>query len=166
MWGDIMADLKDMTNRRKHFNALYSYFKKDLEKLTLKELLWKVYNQACCDCGIDATEISMEELNAILETETFVDFVRECIANPSEMKKLPQNDYVKVTWECSPEDKLKCVAFPDRCDDVCSEEKRTTIVNLSKLCGIDSDKDETLDDKLLTEDEIKELARALENAEN
>lgn len=160
-----MADLKDMTERRKHFDALYNFFKKDLEKLTLKELLWKVYNQACCDCGVDADEISMEELKSIIEAEVFVDFIRDCITNPSDIKKLPQNDYVKVIWDCSPADKQKCLAWPDRCDEVCSEEKRTTVINLSKLCGIDSNKKETIDDKLLTKEEIDELAKCLEENE-
>jgi hypothetical protein len=74
---------------------------------------------------------------------------------------LPHNDYVKVTWDCTPEDRAKCIAFPDRCEDVCSAEKRTTLINLSMLCGIDSDKKETLDDKLLTEEEIDQLSKIL-----
>ena len=156
-------NLSDVAERMKHFNAFYTYLKssKDFEKLTVKDLLWKVYNQACTDCGITAVDISEEEVAKIIETETFINFISDCITNPQDAKKLPHNDYVKVTWDCTPEDRAKCIAFPDRCEDVCSAEKRTTLINLSMLCGIDSDKKETLDDKLLTEEEIDQLSKIL-----
>lgn len=157
---------------KRRFNNYYKYLKNngDFERLPLKKLLEKVYQQACIDCGAgEGKDISNEEVEKFLETQMFLDFVQDCIVHPTDAVKLPQNDFVLVHQECTPEDRAKCVAFPDRCIDVgCVAEGGgcDVLLNLSKLCGIESDKNETIDDKLLTEDEVKELARALENANN
>lgn len=156
--------VNDKTDRYRHFEAYFNYLKssKDLEKLPLKKLLYKVYEQACIDCGVTGEEISMEDAKKFLEDAVFLDFIRDCILHPSE-KPLPNNDYVKVVYQCTEEDRKNCVAWPDRCSDVgCDEEgKCSTILNLSKLCGIDSNKKEKVDEKILSEEEIKLLADAI-----
>ena len=155
----------DNIEREKHFELFWKYLKehKDFEKLSLKQLLWKVYNQACADCGQDASPITIEEAQKMVEDMMFFNFVQDCILNPSETKPVQKNDYVKVVYDCEQD---KCVAYPDRCNDVgCNGNGHTVIVNLSKLCGIDSDKEETVTDKILSSDEIKELSEALKNME-
>ncbi len=154
------------TERRKHFEAFWKYLKesKDFEKLSLRELAWKIYNQACADCGLDCSEISMEETRKIVEDTMFFDFIQDCLLNPATSNETAQNDYVKVVYECTPEDKNKCIAWPDRCDDVCHG--HTAVINLSKLCGIDSAKEETINDKILSTEEVNELSKALQEASN
>lgn len=156
-----------METKRKRFENIYRYLKqsKDFDKLSVKELMWKVYNQACVDCGEESTEISIEETKRIIEDSMFLDFVQECILNPEESQALPQNDYVRVTFPCT--DKDKCVAWPDRCSDVGGNgETCSSILNLSKLCGIESNKSEKINDKILTAAEIDALSKALKENEN
>lgn len=97
----------------------------------------------------------------------FIDFIHDCILHPSDAP-LPQNDYVRVTYKCNPEDREKCIAWPDRCEDVGGDggECCSTILNLSKLCGIDSNKSEKVDDKILTSDEITTLTNAITGVNN
>jgi len=154
-----------MSKERKQFEKFYSYLKqtKDFDKKSLKELMWSVYCQACVDCGVNSTEISNNEVLKFIEDSMFIDFVHNCILNPSD-KPLPQNDYVKVTYKCSPEDREKCIAWPDRCEDVGGDgDCCSTIINLSKLCGIESNKTENVNDKILTAEEVNELANAIAN---
>lgn len=155
-----------MNDRRRKFENLFSYLKssKDFDKLSLKEIMWRIYNQACIDCGMDSVDVPMDEVVKYLENSMFIDFIQDCLLNPSD-KPLPQNDYVKVTYKCSPEDKLNCIAWPDRCEDVGGSEdgQCSTIINISKLCGIESNKMEKVDDKILTAKEVEELANALKN---
>ena len=150
-----MAD----NERRKHFELFWRYIKssKDFENLSLKELMWKVYNQACADCGQDYSDISIEETQKIVEDAMFFNFVQECILHPQETNSIKNNDYVKVVYKCEPD---KCIAYPDRCEDVGCEEGHMAIINLSKLCGVDSEK-ESVNDKILSMDEVNELADAL-----
>ena len=147
------------TERRKHFEVFYKYLKdgKDFEKLSVRELLWKVYNQACADCGQDCSEISMEETAKIIEDEMFFEFISNCLLHPEESKPIKGNDYIKVTF-CEPD---KCLGFPDRMEEMdCEHCERTRIIDLSKLCGIKSE-EEKLKDKILSADEVKELSNIL-----
>lgn len=151
---------------KRRFNNYYKYLKNsgDFERLPLKKILEKVYQQACLDCGAgEVKDISNEEVEKFLETQMFLDFVQDCIAHPTDAVKLPQNDFVLVHHECTPEDRAKCVAFPDRCRDVgCTTEGGyDVLLNLSKLCGIESNEKEEISDKLLTQSEIDQLAEAL-----
>lgn len=161
-------NIKDKTERYHHFEAYFNYLKssKDLEKLPLKKLLYKVYEQACADCGVTGEDIPIEDTKKFIEDTLFLDFIRDCVLHPSE-KPLPNNDYVKVVYECTAEDRKNCVAWPDRCTDVgCDAEgKCSTILNLSKLCGIDSNEKEKVEEKLLSEEEIKLLAEAITGEE-
>ena len=154
-----------MSKERKRFEKFYSYLKqtKDFDKKSLKELMWGVYYQACVDCGVNSTEISNNEVLKFIEDSMFIDFVHNCILDPSD-KPLLQNDYVKVTYKCSSEDREKCIAWPDRCEDVGGDSNCcSTIINLSKLCGIESNKTENVNDKILTAEEVNELAKAIVN---
>lgn len=162
-------DATNKTERYRHFEAYFNYLKssKSLEKLPLKKLLYRVYEQACIDCGATGGEMSIEDTEKFIEDTLFLDFISDCILHPSE-KPLPNNDYVKVVYDCTEEDRKKCVAWPDRCSDVgCDEEgKCSTIINISKLCGIESNEKEKIDEKILSEEEIQLLAKALvENEE-
>ena len=151
--------MKEITERRKHFNVFYNHLKqsKDFEKLSLIELFWKVYNQACADCGAGSSEISIEETQKMIEDELFFSFISDCLLHPNNAKPIQGNDYVKVTY-CEPD---KCVGFPDRMDEMdCEHCERTKIINLSKLCGIESE-EEKINDKILTPDEVKELSKVI-----
>lgn len=144
--------------RRKHFELFYRYLEgnKDFAKLSVKELLWKVYNQACVDCGQDSSEISMQETQKLIEDELFFDFISNCLLYPEESKPIEGNDYVRVTF-CEPD---KCIGFPDRMEEMdCEHCERTRIINLSQLCGIESE-EEKLKDKILTPEEIKEISKS------
>ena len=146
------------TERRKHFEVFYKYLKdgKDFEKLSVRELLWKVYNQACADCGQDCSEISMEETQKIIEDEIFFNFISDCLLHPERSKPIKGNDYVKVTL-CEPD---KCVGFPDRIEEMdCEHCECTRIINLSRLCGVEPE--DKLENKILTADEVNQLSNIL-----
>ena len=154
----------EISEKRKRFNVFYKHLKdgKDFEKLSFIELLWKVYNQACADCGVDCSEVSMEETQKMIEDQMFFFFISDCLLHPEKSKPIQGNDYVKVTF-CEPD---KCVGFPDRIEEMdCEHCERTKIINLSQLCGIDSD-EENLKDKILTADEVNQLSRVLQEATN
>lgn len=51
-----------------------------------------------------------------------------------------------------------------RCEDVGGDgDCCSTIINLSKLCGIESNKTENVNDKILTAEEVNELANVIAN---
>jgi hypothetical protein len=156
----------EISEKRKHFEAFWKYLKnsKDFEKLSMRELAWKIYNQACADCGQGSSEVSIEETQKFIEDVLFFDFIQDCLLNPKSNSITEHNDYVKVVYECSPSDRDKCIAWPDRCDDACNG--HTAIINLSKLCGINSDNKETITDKILSTEEVNQLSKALQEAEN
>lgn len=148
-----------MENRRKRFENIFRCIKnsKDFSKMSLEEIGWKLYNQACVDCGEDSFDISIEETQKMVEDEMFFDFISECLLYPQDNKPIPGNDYVKVKF-CEPD---KCVGFPDRIDEMdCEHCEKIKIINLSKLCGVEST-EEKINDKILTSNEIKELTKIL-----
>lgn len=150
--------MNETTERKRRFNLFYKNLKesKDFEKLSVYELIWRGYNQACADCGQDCSEISIEETQKIVEDQMFFDFISDCLLHPNKSKPVQSNDYVKITY-CEPD---KCIGFPDRMEEMdCEHCEHTRIINLSKLCGVESD--EKIDDKILTPDEVKELSKAI-----
>lgn len=118
--------------------------------------------------------ISIEEVEKWLENLEFSDFVKSCILSPEQMKNRCLNSgIVKVLYPCTAEDKKKCTAWPDRCEECggdgefCGYE----YVDLAKLCGIkntdktseNKDKASESSDPLLTPNEIKLLGNLLKN---
>lgn len=155
----------DITERTRKFESFWNYLKssKDFDKLSLKKLLERAYNQACADCGQGASDISLEETQKILDTELFLSFVQNCIVHPEQGTLSESSDYVKVTY-CEPD---KCVGFPDRIEEMGCENNcgRTRIINLSKLCGIES-AEESIKDKLLSSSEVEQISKALKELED
>lgn len=73
---------------------------------------------------------------------------------------------VKVLYPCTAEDKEKCTAWPDHCEE-CGGDREFCgyeYVDLAKLCSIkNTDKTSESSGPLLTPNEIKLLATLLKN---
>ena len=144
---------------RKRFECFWNYAKNNnsFDTSSIKELLWRTYNQALVDCGYGSEEISKEETKRIVEDSMFIDFVYDCLLHPKS-EPLPQNHYVKVVYNCTKEDKEKCVAWPDRCEEVGGDGEKchAAIINLSKLCGVENEP-QTLQEKILSPEDVKKF---------
>ena len=146
---------------RNNFEKFYNTVKFDPEQF--KEILWKFYLQGHNDPTPVGEEISAEKVKEIVETQNFLEFVESCITNPEAPtgfgNPVNSSDYVEVVCPCSYEDKSKCVAYPDRCEGECKR-----LINISKLCGVESGKSVFIKDKTLVSDaEAKLLSEVLTN---
>lgn len=146
---------------RSHFEKFYNTVKFDPEQF--KEILWKFYLQGHNDPTPVGEDISDESVKEMVERQNFLDFMESCIADPNAPAPFGQtvnaNDYVEVVCPCSVEDKQKCVAYPDRCEGECKR-----LINLSKLCGVESGKSMFIKDTSLVSDkEAKLLSEVLTN---
>lgn len=152
---------------RENFERFYESKKDELGELSLKESLYLFYLQGHLDPTPVGQDISSEEVAAEIEKNCFLDFIQSCIEDPENMNKDESSnasDYVEVVYPCTKEIKEKCVAWPDRCEEVGGDGKTCgkTIINLSKLCGANEGKSIFVKDKdRLTVAEAKMLATAI-----
>ena len=150
---------------RENFEKFFDMQMKSTEEHSLKELFFLFYQQGHLDNTPVGEEISVEEVEKSLENQAFIDFIQSCISNPDNIKASTalHCDYVDVVYKCSAKDKKKCVAWPDRCDE-CGGDGETchTLINLSKLCGVEESKAIFIRDKdKMTTEEAAQLSAAL-----
>jgi len=149
-----------MDSLRNNFEKFYEHSLKSWEAEPFKELLWRFYVQGSLDKN--EKEISEEEVKKMIDDQCFIDFIQSCIENPQPSFEMKNGDFVEVEYPvcdpetCSPEDRAKCVSWPDHCEDVQRMMRRRSkrVINLSKLCNVNKGE---LEQALLTEDEIKQL---------
>lgn len=150
---------------RENFEKFFDMQMQSTEEHSLKELFFLFYQQGHLDNTPVGEEISVEEVEKTLENQAFIDFIQSCISNPDEVKASAVSpcDYVDVVYECSAEDKKKCIAWPDRCEECGGDgEKCHTLINLSKLCGVEENKAIFIRDKdKMTTEEAAQLSAAL-----
>lgn len=135
----------------------------DLAKYTIEDILWLCYFQGHLDNTPKEIDISKEEFESIC----FLNFVKDCITDPKSISSSEHQctDYVKVTYPCEGHD--KCIAWPDRCEDVGGNGENccTVLLNLSKLCGVQEverlKNAQKKDNKLLTNEEIELFGKIL-----
>ena len=113
---------------------------------------------------ISSKEVSIEEIEKWLENKEFFDFIESCISRPEQIKNECSNSVVKIAYPCTAEDKEKCVAWPDRCEECggdgefCGYE----YIDLAKLCGVENlNKTSKNSGPSITPDEAKQLAEKL-----
>lgn len=151
---------------KQDFNKYFDYLIEEgkLSSCTIKDLCYKCYCQGTTRVN-DLKEISMEEVEKWLENKEFFDFVRSCISHPEQMKNgCSTSGIVKIVYPCTAEDKEKCVAWPDRCEEcggdgqICGYE----YVDLAKLCGVESsNKISENPGPSITPEEAKQLSEKL-----
>lgn len=151
---------------KQDFNKYFDYLIKEgkLSSYTIKGLCYKCYCQGTTRVN-DLKEISMEEVEKWLENKEFFDFIRSCISHPEQMKNgCSTSGIVKIVYPCTAEDKEKCVAWPDRCEE-CGGDGQTCgyeYVDLAKLCGVESsNKISENPGPSITPEEAKQLAEKL-----
>lgn len=135
----------------------------DLAKYTIEDVLWLCYFQGHLDSTPKEIDIPKEEF----ETMCFLNFIKDCIADPKSISSSEHQytDYVKVTYPCEGHD--KCIAWPDRCEDIGGNGGNycTVMLNLSKLCGVQElerlKNTQKKDNKLLTTEEIELFGKIL-----
>lgn len=150
---------------RKNFEKFFDIQMKSAEEHTLKELFFLFYQQGHLDSTPVGEDVSIEEVTKSLENQAFMEFIQSCISNPEEISKssVTPCDYVDVVYNCSVKDKEKCVAWPDRCEECGGDgEKCHTIINLSKLCGVEQSQSIFVRDKdKMTAEEAAQISAAL-----
>lgn len=150
-----------MSKLRENFETFYNELikTKSLFDTPLKEFLFEFYKQGHIDPTDESEELTMEQVKKIVDDNCFVDFVKSCIENPTD-KQMQQEDYVEIYYPCTPDIKAKCLAWPDRCEDVGGDGETCgkKIINLSKLCGVSSS--EKLKSRI-TKEEVDALASVL-----
>jgi len=146
---------------RSNFEKFYNTVKFDPEQF--KELLWKFYLQGHNDPTPVGEDMTDEEVAKMVEDQCFMDFVKSCIENKNPKEEIQSSDFVEITYPCTAEDKEKCIAWPDRCEDVgCDGNFCKRIINISKLCGVKPEQTIFVKDKnLLTNEEATMLTRAV-----
>jgi hypothetical protein len=158
---------------RENFEKFYESKKGELNEQELKESFYLFYLQGHLDPTPVGQDISSEEVAAEIERNCFLDFIQSCIEDPESLaNEAPSKvtDFVEVEYPvcepetCTPEDRAKCVSWPDHCEDVqrMIRRKSKRIINLSKLCGVDEGKSILIKDKdQLTPTEAKLLSKAI-----
>ena len=151
---------------KQDFNKYFDYLIKEgkLSSYTIKDLCYKCYCQGTTRIN-DLKEIPMEEVEKWLENKEFFDFIRSCISHPEQMKNgCSTSGIVKIVYPCTAEDKEKCIAWPDRCEE-CGGDGQTCgyeYVDLAKLCGVESsNKISENPGPSITPEEAKQLAEKL-----
>lgn len=148
---------------KEHFEKFWKTISKDFINgdISVKELGFMLYQQGHLDQTPLGVDINLNIFADSYQRDAFIKFVEECLENPSSTTAASNNDYALVTYKCSGHD--KCIAWPDRCEDVGGDgEVCTTLINLSKLCGVQKTEDgfiPKVDTKaILTPDEVKTLS--------
>lgn len=150
---------------KKDYDQYFNYLMKEgkLKSLSLYDLGYLIYCQGTTKPI--SRDVSIEEVEKWLENKEFFDFIESCISHPEQMKnECSTSGIVKIVYPCTAEDKEKCVAWPDRCEDcggdgqVCGYE----YIDLAKLCGVENP-NKTLENSSpsITPDEAKQLAEKL-----
>jgi len=146
---------------RNNFEKFYKTVKFDPEQF--KEILWKFYLQGHYDTSPIGEDITDEEVAKMVEDQCFMDFIKSCIEDKIPEAENHSSDFVEIAYPCTAEDKAKCIAWPDRCEEVGGDGvlcKR--VINLSKLCGVEPEQTIFVKDKnLLTTEEAATLSRAV-----
>ena len=141
------------------FERYFDKMKNEFEKYDFKSLLKAFFFQGHITDIPAGEEISKKDF----EDYCFLNFIKDCIENPESMgDKTPSTDYVLISAPC--QDRDKCIAFPDRCEDVGCDAPGVCkrYINISKLCGVENavvvDKNKA---PLLTEQEVEQLSDIL-----
>jgi hypothetical protein len=153
-----------MKDLRENFEKFYEASRKDWEPVPFKEILWRFYCQGHNDLTPVGEEISQQEVAKMVDDQCFIDFINSCcVDGKAEEVIMPSSDFVEICYPCSAKDKEKCVAWPDRCEDVGGDGTLCRkIINLSKLVGVGSEKSVFIKDKdLVTDNEAKQLSEIL-----
>lgn len=129
-------------------------------ELSVKELGWSLYKQGHQDPTPQGVDMNYSVFADAYQRDAFINFIEECLEHPNSTTEASKNHYALVTYKCPGHD--GCVAWPDRCEDVGGDgETCSTLINLSKLCGIE-DNDEIIPKinpkELLTPEEVKTLS--------
>lgn len=150
---------------KKDFNQYFDYLVKEgkLSSSSIKDLCFKCYCQGTTRSS--AKDIPMEEVEKWVENKEFFDFIESCISHPEKMEKNCSNSgIVKIIYPCTAEDKAKCVAWPDRCEE-CGGDGQTCgyeYIDLAKLCGVEElPENEAEPCGSISPDEAKQLAEKL-----
>lgn len=149
------------------FEKFYNYIitNRVYEKLSVKDLFELIYNQGKQE-GPDVKEISQEEVGKFVEDQCFINFIKDCIEEKIPENKMNYSDYAIVTYPCTSEDKEKCIAWPDRCQECGGDGETcgTKIINLTKLCNVKTgDIFIKPNIETLTKDEAAKLSEELAN---
>lgn len=152
---------------KEHFEKFWKTISKDFinGNISVKELGFILYKQDHIDQTPLGVDIDLNIFAGNYQRDAFIKFVEGCLENPSSAVAISNNDYALVTYKCPGHD--KCIAWPDRCEDVGGDgEVCTTLINLSKLCGVQKTEDgfiPKIDTKeMLTPNEVKTLSNAVE----
>lgn len=153
-----------MEQLRTNFEKFYEASKADWEPVSIKELLWKFYCQGHNDPTPVGKELSEEEVKKMIDDQCFIEFIQSCIES-CDCEQSKSTDFVEVCYPCTAADKSKCIAWPDRCEDVGGDGTVCKkIINLSKLCGVAPEQTVVVRDKsLVTDSEAKQLSEILTN---
>lgn len=112
-------------------------------------------------------EVPFEEvekwINKIIEDEQLFQMFKDAAEGKfADLPPLGNESYVRVTYPCTDPERKHCVAWPDRCEDCGGDgEICSTLINLNKLCNIDSPVTATVKlshDNDITEEMSKQLA--------
>lgn len=148
---------------KEHFERFWETASKDFVNgnISAKEFGYMLYKQGHLDQTPQGVDIDPDIFADNYQRDAFIKFVEECLEHPSSTTEASNNDYALVAYKCPGHD--KCVAWPDRCEDVGGDgEVCTTLINLSKLCGVQKTDDgfiPKVDTKaMLTPDEVKTLS--------
>jgi len=133
--------------------------------MSLKAFAKFFYDQGHLDPTPVGKEVSIESVEEDLKTNSFLEFIQSCLIDPVNADTVKEScDWVEVTYPCTKEDKEKCVAWPDRCQE-CGGDGETcgkSVINLSKLCGVDKKDSIFIKDKeTITPQEAKLLSDTL-----
>ncbi len=160
---DTDKALKDQEEElRKHYEKFWKTASEEYinGNISVKEFGFILYKQGHLDQTPKGVDIDPDIFADNYQREAFIKFIEDCLENPSSTTEASQNDYVLVEYDCPGHD--KCIAWPDRCEDVGGDgEKCTTLINLSKLCGVQKGKIKLIPpDKnaILTPEEVKILS--------
>lgn len=148
---------------KENFEKFYEKFRLD-ESLTFKDLAWLFYQQGHKDTTPQGVDLDYEVFADSYQRDAFIKFVEECLEHPSSTTEASNNDYALVSYKCPGHD--KCLAWPDRCEDIGGDgEICTTLINLSKLCGVQKTENSfapKVDPKMmLTPDEVETLSEII-----
>lgn len=148
---------------KEHFERFWKTASKDFVNgdISAKEFGYILYKQGHMDQTPQGVDIDPDIFADNYQRDAFIKFVEECLEHPSSTTEASQNDYALVAYKCPGHD--KCIAWPDRCEDIGGDgEVCTTLINLSKLCGVQKTEDgfiPKVDTKaMLTPDEVKTLS--------
>lgn len=115
------------------FDEFFKLRQKYLLNLPIAEIAWMFYLQGISDSGIINDEISMEEVNEMIETNEFIEKVQSWITMKNQnVTPLPQNPFIEVIEKVQPCG--KCRARDDLyCPGTCEEVEVVKKINIEEL---------------------------------